>query len=74
MYIKKFNSSSVIYGKKILIMQYVILLSCITSWFLFYIKLLQTALKLLLFEKLLPPQCDRACIVPVEALLSKKSV
>ena len=42
------------------------------SWFLFYIKLLQTAFKLLLFEKFLLPQCDRACVVPVEVLLTKK--
>ena len=43
------------------------------TWFLFYIKLPQTALKLPLFEKFLPPQCDRACVVPVKVLVRKKA-
>ena len=65
---KKRNTSSVIYGKKTIDFVYFILLSCIMIWILLLIKLLQTALNFPLFEKFLPPQCDRACGGPAVGL------
>ena len=52
---KKRNRSSVIYGKKTFDFVYVILLSCIMTWIVLLIKLLQTALKFPLFEKFFSP-------------------
>ena len=52
---KKRNRSSVIYGKKTFDFVYVILLSCIMTWIVLLIKLLQTALKFPLFEKNFSP-------------------
>ena len=53
--VKKRNRSSVIYGKKTFDFVYVILLSCIMTWIVLLIKLLQTALKFPLFEKNFSP-------------------
>ena len=52
---KKCNRSSVIYGKKTFDFVYFILLSCIMTWIVLLIKLLQTALKFPLFEKFFSP-------------------
>ena len=59
---KKYNESPVIYGKKtfdFVICYLVILYSDLDLVINF--KLVQTTLKLPLFETFLPPQCDRVC-------------
>ena len=61
---KKYNGSSMICGKKTFdfIIYYFVIFYY--NRILFLTKLLQTALKLPLFEKIAPPQCERACRGP----------
>ena len=57
---KKYNGCSMIYRKKNLrICNMFILLSCIMTWIFFETKVLKTVLKLTLFEKFMPPQCEK---------------
>ena len=65
---KRYNGSSVIYGKKIFdfVLCYLVILYYDLD--LFKTKSFQRALKFLLFEIFVLPQCERACGGPLESL------